>query len=103
MISESLILDLLHQWLDHTTHSVAQKLVCDGLVTGLELEKSREIDLFYEFYTYSKMTQVPISKVQKSERVKVFCEKIHSDIWRPAQSETKKRQCYYMTFINDYS
>jgi len=82
---------------------VAQKLVCDGLVTSLELEESGETDLFCESYAYGKMTRLPISKVQEGERAKVFCEEVHSNIWGPARVETKKGWCYYVTFINDYS
>jgi len=82
---------------------VAQKLVCNGLVTGLELEKSRETDLFCESCAYGKMTQLLISKVREGKRAKVFCKEVYSDVWGPARVETKKEQCYYVTFINDYS
>jgi len=89
--------------LDHIAHSAARKFVCDGLVTGLKLEKSKETDLFCESCAYGKMTWVPISKVREGKRAKVFCEEVHSDMWEPAQVETKKEQHYYVTFINDYS
>jgi len=102
VVNESLTLDLLHQWLGHIAHSAAQKLVCDGLVTGLELKESRKTNLFCESCTYGKMTQVPIFKVQESERAKVFCKEVYSDVWGPAQVETKKERCYYVTFTDDY-
>jgi len=103
MVNESLTLDLLHWQLGYIAHSAAQKLVCDSLVTSLELEESRETDLFCEFCAYGKITQVPISKVWEGERAKVFCKEVYSDMWGPAQVETKKKWCYYVTFINDYS
>jgi len=103
VVSESLTLDLLHRWLGHIAHSAARKLVCDSLVTGLKLEKSGETDLFCESCAYGKMTWVPISKVRGGERAKVFCEEVYSDIWGPARVETEKKQCYYVTFIDDYS
>ena len=103
VVNESLILDLLYWQLGYIAHSAAQKLVYDSLVTGLELEKSRETDLFCESCAYGKMTWVPISKVWESERAKVFCKEVYSDMWGPAQVETKKGWCYYVTFIDDYS
>ena len=80
IVNEPLTLDLLHWWLGHIIHSAAQKLVCDSLVTSLELEKSRETDLFCEFCAYGKMTWILISKVQEGERAKVFCEEIYSNV-----------------------
>ena len=103
IVNKPLILDLLHRQLGHIIHSVAQKLVCNSIITSLELEKSRETDLFYKSCAYGKMTQMPISKVWEGERAKVFCKEVHSDVWGPAQVKTKKRQYYYVTFIDDYS
>ena len=84
MVSESLTLDLLYQQLGHIAHNAAWKLVCDGLVTGLELEEGGETDLFCESCAYGKMTWVPISKVWEGERAKAFCKEVHSDVWGPA-------------------
>ncbi len=37
------------------------------------------------------------------ERGKVLKDEVHTDVWGPAQTATKKGKCYYVTFMNDYS
>jgi hypothetical protein len=88
--SELLTLDMLHCWLGHIAPGAAQKLVRDGLVTGLKLDDGGHTDFFCESCTYGKMTRVPILKVREGEGAKALGEEVHSDVWGPARVATKK-------------
>lgn len=102
-VSEPLTLDMLHRRLGHIAPAAAQKLVRDGLVSGLKLEGDGGVDFLCESCAYGKMTRRPIAKVREGEGAKEFGEEVHSDVWGPARVETKKGRRYYVTFIDDHS
>lgn len=62
-VNKLLALNMFYWWLDHILSSTIQKLVHNSLATSLKLEETKETDIIYESYIYSKITQVLISKV----------------------------------------
>jgi hypothetical protein len=61
------------------------------------------VDIPCDSCAYAKATRLPIAKVHEGERASCTGEKIHSDVWGPAKTATKKGKRYYVTFIDDFS
>ena len=86
----------------HISPEIAQKLVSQGLVTGVHLETIDSGDKFFcESCIYAKSSRKPIQKVRGGERATEFGEEVHSDLWGPAPVESRGGKRYYITFTDD--
>ena len=86
----------------HISLKSAQKLVSQGLVTGIFLDMTDPVKPFFcESCVYAKLSCKPISKVREGEQAKEFGGKVHSDLWGPTPVESKGGKKYYITFTDD--
>jgi hypothetical protein len=102
MAEELLTLEQLHRHLGHVSAVSIRKLIDEGMVEGLKLEKSALSEsLFCKSCVHAKATRKPIPKAREGSRAEVFGEEVHSDLWGPAPVETKGGRKYYITFMDD--
>lgn len=101
-VGEPLMLDLVHCHLGYIAPAAVQKLLNDGMVTGLRIVSDGAIDYFCEACIFAKSMWKAVVKEYQSAGAKEFGEEIHSDVWGPVLVETKKGQKYYITFTDDY-
>ncbi len=81
-----------------------RRLVAQGLVDGINFSDiSRTTTISCDSCTFGKSTRKPISKIRMDERGKALGDEVHTDVWGPARTATKKGKCYYVTFTDDYS
>lgn len=86
---------------DHISPWVAEKLIWNGLVTGLCINDSSGKTVFCESCVYTNATRRPIAKVCEGERTTEFGAEVHSDLWGPASVATLCGCCYYVSFTDD--
>ena len=99
VMMEELTLDQLHWRMGHISPKSAQKLISQGLVTGIFLDMTDPVKPFFcESCVYAKSSCKPISKVREGEQAKEFGGEVHSDLWGPAPVESKGGKKYYITF-----
>jgi hypothetical protein len=103
IVTESLTKDALHRRLGHISPVAAEQLIQEGLVTGLKLSEVKSSDITCDSCAYAKATRLPIAKIRQGDRATKVGEEVHTDIWGPARVATRKGQCYYITFTDDYS
>ncbi|KAJ3474391.1 hypothetical protein NLI96_g12482 [Meripilus lineatus] len=95
-------IDEAHRLLGHITHSVASRLIKEGLVTGIKLDLT-STPSFCTGCTQGKQTRESFPKERSSERAKAYGDLIHTDVWGPAPTESLGRKSYYVTFTDDHS
>ena len=99
---EELTLDQLHQRMGHISLKSTQKLVSQGLVTGIFLDMTDPVKPFFcESCVYAKSSCKLILKVREGEQAKEFGGEVHSDLCGPAPVEYKGGKKYYITFTDD--
>ena len=86
----------------HISPKSAQKLVSQGLVTGIFLDMTDPVKPFFcESCVYAKSSCKLILKVREGEQAKEFGGEVHSDLCGPAPVEYKGGKKYYITFTVD--
>ena len=100
--TEQLTLEQLHCRTGHISPKSARRLVSPGLVTGVLVDPTGPIRLFFcKSCTYAKSSCKPISKVREGERATVFGGEVHSDLWGPTPVKSKGGKRYYITFTDN--
>ena len=86
----------------HISLEVAKKLVEDGLVEGVRLDKSSDIRSC-DSCKYAKAHRKPIRKEREEPWALEIGEEAHSDVWGPAPVQSINRREYYSSYTDDYS
>jgi hypothetical protein len=95
-----LSLDELHRRMGHIAPDAAQKLVKDGLVSGIELKGKGDTGLC-DSCKYAKATKKGDQKERAEPRAQNFGDEIHSNVWGPSQTKTICKCKYYILFTDD--
>jgi GAG-pre-integrase domain/Integrase core domain/Pol polyprotein, beta-barrel domain len=97
-----LTLDELHRRMGHISPQVARKLVQNGVITGLELDTASQPG-FCTACTQAKPTRKPVPQTREGLRDAKFDEKVHSDVWGPANPQSYDSKEYFVRFTDDHS
>ena len=93
--------DELHRRMGHISPKAVEAMVKGGHVEGIELEKTSDTP-FCVACTKAKLTRAPIPKTRSEERaVAGLGDRIHSDIWGPAQVQALTGESYFVTFTDE--
>ena len=90
----------LHRRMGHIAPASARKLVLDGLVTGIALDPASQEE-HCEACIYSRATRQPVPKLRVSAQAKQFGDEIHTDVWGPSPTATRRGRRYFVTFTDD--
>lgn len=93
-------LEILHRRFGHANFRDIRDAVNKGAVTGVELEKSKNV-FDCETCLKGKMTRTPFPKV--SNRKSDILDIIHTDVWGPIKTASLGGAKYYVEFIDDHS
>src|SRR6201999_283973 len=99
----AITLEEFHARMGHISMQAAERLVKDGLVEGITLEKGGGSRKDCESCAYAKLTRKPIRKERQEPPAEKFGDEIHSDLWGPSPTETIGHRKYYATFTDDHS
>ena len=103
--TDELTLDQFHRQMGHISPESAQKLVSQGLVTGVFLDLTEPAKPFFcESFVYAKLSWKLILNVREGEHAMEFGGEVHSDLQGPAPVESKGSKGgkkYYITFTYD--
>ena len=103
-IADESSLNLVHHQLGHISLSSMQRLAAKNLITGIKVPEAKgSTTINCDSCIFGKATRSPIIKIQTSQHAKGIGDEIHSDVWGPARTATKRGRCYYVTFTDDYS
>jgi Pol polyprotein, beta-barrel domain/Integrase core domain/GAG-pre-integrase domain len=99
---KSLTLDELHRRMGHISPQAAQKLVQDGIMTGLDLDMASQPGLCTTC-AHAKLTHKPVPQKWEGPRATSFGEKIHSDVRGPANPQSYDGKDYFINFTDEYN
>lgn len=103
-VDESPTLEALHRRLGHISLSTLQRLSADDLICGIKLPNVKGAkSISCDSCVYGKAIRSPITKMRTSERAKGVGDEVHSDVWGPARTSTKRGKRYYVSFTDDNS
>ncbi|CAA7270188.1 unnamed protein product [Cyclocybe aegerita] len=91
----------LHRRMGHILHDAAQKLVKQGLVTGVVLEGDDGRMHTCESCEYAKATRKRVRKEREEPCAESFGNEIHSNLWGPAHTKMIHKKQYYVSFSDD--
>jgi hypothetical protein len=89
---ETVSIEKLHRHMGHIAPDAAEHLVKDGLVEGIKLDNSTNIESCASC-KHSKATWKPDATGDL----------IHLDVWGPSPMETINRHEYYSSFTDDHT
>ncbi len=87
-----------HRWLGHISYR-AVHAIASGEITGIEIDKNSEEE-FCDACTGAKIHRAPFPD-QASNRATEFGERIHADLWGPAQVQSLGGNKYAVDFTDD--
>lgn len=91
-----------HRQMGHPSMKVAQTLVKDKYIVGIQLrEAANSENIFCESCTYAKPTWKTVPKSREGNRAKDFGDEIHSDVWAKSPIESRGGQHYFILFVDD--
>ena len=85
----------------HISLTVIKQLIEQKTVLGLELDTKSE-STFCSTCAKAKPTRKSILKERTDYTSRVLGDKIHSDIWGPANPQSYNGKLYYVSFTDDY-
>jgi hypothetical protein len=91
----------LHRVLRHVTQDAVLHTVKEGLIEGVALDAASKPE-FCDTYMKAKATHVPFPK-EMQNRVRVYGNLIHTDLWGLTQTDSIAGHIYYMSFTDDFS
>ncbi|RXW18308.1 hypothetical protein EST38_g7549 [Candolleomyces aberdarensis] len=94
-------LQLWHECLCHHNSADIQKLISNGLATGITLSSSVKRDPICEPWLAGKMHSSPFPST--GHRASAPLELIHSDLCGPLSVSTPEGYCYWCVFIDDHT
>jgi len=86
----------------HIAPEAARKLIRDSAVTGIDLDMNSQ-PTFCDVCAKAKPTQRPIPKEQSSSLAKKMGEKVHSNVWGPANPQSFDAKDYFVSFMDDHT
>jgi hypothetical protein len=86
----------------HISLEVVRKLVENGVVEGVMLDKLSNIQSCNSC-EYAKAHRKPIRKEQDAPRATALGDEVHSDLWGPAPIQTINGRRYYTSFTDDHT
>jgi hypothetical protein len=90
----------LHRRMGHIAHQSIQNMIKDEAMTGMQLDKSEPE--FCEACTKAKIKRLPLPKKRSDARaVKKYGDRVHSDLWGPAQVSSIGGKNYFVTFTDE--
>jgi hypothetical protein len=92
----------LHSRMGHISPAAAKQMVESGAVEGVELDNTPILELC-DACIKGRITRSPISKERLTERSNTQGQKIHTDVWGPAQTQSLGGNKWYITFTDDYT
>ena len=95
-------LNELHWKMCHISHAIINCLVEQKIVLGLELDTKYK-PMFYTSCAKARPTRKPILKERVNYSSHALGDKIHSDTWGLAMSQSCNGKIYYVTFTDDYT
>ncbi|GBE88951.1 Retrovirus-related Pol polyprotein from transposon TNT 1-94 [Sparassis crispa] len=90
-----------HRRMGHIAPAIAEHLVCEGRVKGIQLTDKASPDKNCESCIQAKITRQPVPKEREGGRAKELGDRIHSDVWGPARTETLGGKRYFTSFTDD--
>ncbi|KAL7278122.1 hypothetical protein ACG7TL_008093 [Trametes sanguinea] len=84
-----------HWRMGHAYPPILQKMVSEGVVTGVELNAA-EVN-----FCEAKQTREPFPKERSSPRAEKYGERVHTDVWGKAQVCTWDGKEYFVSFLDD--
>ena len=90
----------LHRRLGHIAVASARKLAESGAVTGIDLNPSSE-GHDCDACIFARATRLPVPKTRIGPPAQTVGDEIHTDIWGPASTATRKGRRYFVTFTDD--
>src|ERR1700742_4070392 len=99
----SMTVEEFHARMGHISMQAAERLVKEGLVEGVKLEKGGGNGKDCESCAYAKLARKPIKKERQDPPAENFGNEIHSDLWGPSPTETLGHRKYYSTFTDGHS
>ncbi|KAF8512106.1 hypothetical protein JB92DRAFT_2724128 [Gautieria morchelliformis] len=95
-------MDELHRQMGHISPQATRKLVQDGTITGLEVDMASQPG-FCTACAQAKPMQKPVPQKREGPRAIKFGEKVHSDVWGPANPQSYDGKEYFISFTNNYN
>ncbi|GBE85505.1 hypothetical protein SCP_0800220 [Sparassis crispa] len=90
-----------HRRMGHIAPAIAERLVREGRVKGIQLTDKASSDKNCESCIQAKITRQPVPKEREGGRAKELGDWIHSDVWGPARTETLGGKRYFTSFTDD--
>lgn len=90
----------LHNRMGHISPVIAGRLVKENVIEGIKVDPSiptRPCNAC----TKAKITRKPVPKQRASNLATHQGDKVHTDVWGPAQVATIGGKCYYISFTDD--
>jgi len=91
----------LHRVLGHVAQPAILDAVKKGLIEGVELDSTSQPE-FCEACTQAKLSRQPFPAETKN-CARTYGERVHTDLWGPAQTMSMMGCSYYISFTDDYS
>ena len=97
-----LTLDELHCHIGHISPQTAWKLVWDGTIMGLDVDMSSQSSFCMACAQAKPMCKSVPQKWEGPQVTKVS-EKVHSDVWGPANPQSYNGKEYFVSFTDDHN
>jgi Pol polyprotein, beta-barrel domain/GAG-pre-integrase domain len=99
---KTLTIDELHRHMGHISPEVARKLVQEGTVTGLDVDMSSQPG-FCTACAQAKPTRKSVPQKREGPRAMRIGEKVHSDVWGPANPQSYDGKEFFVSFTDDHN
>ncbi|GBE86172.1 hypothetical protein SCP_0900490 [Sparassis crispa] len=90
-----------HRRMGHISPIIAERLVREGRVEGVRLTDKANKEKTCNSCIQAKITRATVPKERESDRTKELDDRVHSDVWGPAQTETLGGKKYFTSFTDD--
>jgi hypothetical protein len=99
-VTAKLSISDLHRKMGHISHEMICHMIKSGAVTGVQLDESSKPE-FCEACAKAKIKRLPVPKQRSNARAaKKYGDRIHSDLWGPAQVSSIGGKNYFITFTD---
>lgn len=99
---EEVTLEDLHRRLGHASAESIQRLVRNGVVTGVKLVGNSDLPLC-DSCVFAKTRRKPVPKARSSPLAPEVGDRVHTNVWGPAPVATLGGRRYYVSFTDDRS
>ena len=102
VVQKVLTLDELHHRMGHISPQIARKLIRDGVITGLEVDMLSQPS-FCMACAQARPTCKPVPQKREGPRAMKFGEKVHFDVWGPANPQSYDGKEYFVSFTDNHN